>query len=215
MRRAESPDNATMPSVQTAEPFVVKRRGLGTTKTVLYLGTVLFALMVLLTVLCVVVQLIRGEPVRDPLEAIWLSFGGTPLIFAVGLPVLLAVGAVTTIEERRESDSDDVLLSIDAAGIHLGGEQRRMIAWPDVHGVCRVERHEVNAEGDEVWEPYLVVLVHDETSLARSSRTWGPSCRWPGTVEILGRPLPYDDLVAAVARYAPDVTVTDRGRALD
>jgi len=38
-----------MPPVQTAESFVVKRRGLGTTKTVLYLGTLLFGLMVLLT----------------------------------------------------------------------------------------------------------------------------------------------------------------------
>src|SRR3954452_13482593 len=103
-----------MPSVHAAEPFVVRRRGLGTTKTVLYLGTLLFALMVLLTVLCVVVQLVRGEPVRAPLEAIWLSFGGTPLIFALGLPVLLLVGAVTTLEERREAGSDDVLLSIDA-----------------------------------------------------------------------------------------------------
>ena len=53
MRCAESPDNAGMSSVRSAEPFVVKRRGLGTTRTALYLGTLLFGLMVLLTVLLV------------------------------------------------------------------------------------------------------------------------------------------------------------------
>ena len=96
--------------LQSTEPFVVKRRGLGTTKTALYLGTLLFGLMVLLITL-VVIQSIRGGPIREPLEAVWLSWGGMPLIFAVGLPILLLVGAVTAFEERRESDDDDVLLT--------------------------------------------------------------------------------------------------------
>src|ERR671936_775900 len=103
VRRAESPDNAGMPATQTTEPFVVKRRGLGTTRTMLYVGTVLFGL-------------IKHEPVREPLETLWLSWGGMPLIFAVGLPVLLLVGLVTTAEERHEPDQDDVLLSINETG---------------------------------------------------------------------------------------------------
>ena len=215
VRTADAADNAAMPPAQTAEPFVVKRRSLGTTRTTLYLGSLLFGLMVLFTLLCVVVQLIRGEPIREPLEAVWLSWGGMPLIFAVGLPVLLLVGLVTTAEERHEGDQDDVLLSINETGVYLGGEQPRTIPWSDVHGICRVERRGVNSEGEDAWHPYLVVLRYDGDALPRSSKAWGPSKQWPGTVEILGRPLPYDDLVAAVARYAPHVQVTDRGRVTD
>jgi hypothetical protein len=150
----------------------VKRRGLGTTKTALYFGTLLFGLMVLLTVVMVVAQLVKGESVREPLEAVWLSWGGMPLIFAVGLPVLLLVGAVTAFEESREADDEDVLLTIDDTGIHLGGEQPRTIPWPEVRGVCRIERHDVNAEGGESWHPYLVVLLHDDDSLPRNSKLW-------------------------------------------
>ena len=159
--------------------------------------------MILLTVLCVVVALVRGEPIREPLEAVWLSWGGMPLIFAVGLPVLLLVGLVTTSEERHQGEQDDVLLSINEAGVYLGGEQPRTIPWSDVHGICRVERHEVNSECEEAWHPYLVVLRYDGDALPPSSKAWGPSDQWPGTVEILGRPLPYDDLVTAVARTPP------------
>jgi hypothetical protein len=204
-----------MPSAQATEPFVVKRHGLGTTKTALALGAVVFGLMVALTLAIVVVQAIRGASIRDPLEAVWLGWGGTPLIFAVGLPVLLLVGLITAYEERREDDSDDVLLTVDAAGIHFGGEQLRTIPWTEIRGVCRVERHEVNDEGEEIWEPRLVVMLLDETALPRSSKAWGPSCPWPGTHEILGRTLEYDDLAAAVARYAPHLPVTDRGRVPD
>lgn len=212
MRTADAPDNARMPPAQTTEPFVVKRRGLGTTKTMLYFGTLLFGLMVLLTALMVVTQLVRGRSAREPLEAVWLSWGGMPLIFAVGLPVLLLVGAVTAFEESREADDEDVLLAIDETGIYLGGEQPRTIPWAEVRGVCRIERHDVNSEGGESWDPYLVVLLHDDDSLPRNSKAWGPSRPWPGTFEVLGRELPYDDLVTAVARYAPTVQVTNRGR---
>lgn len=215
VRTADAPDNAGMPPEQTTEPFVVKRRGLGTTKTTLLFGTVLFGLMVLITVLCAVVQLIRGESIRAPLEAIWLSWGGMPLIFAVGLPILLLVGAVTAFEESREADEEDVLLSIDETGIYLGGDQPLRVPWSQVHGICRIERRQDNGEGGEWWEPYLVVLLHDDDSLARNSKSWGPSRPWPGTFEVLGRELPYDDLVAAVARYAPHIQVTDRGRVPD
>lgn len=215
MRTADRPDNAGMASAETTEPFVVKRSGLGTTRTMLYLGSLVFGLMILLTVLCVVVALVRGEPIREPLEAVWLAWGGMPLIFAVGLPVLLLVGLVTTAEERHQGEPDDVLLSINEAGVYLGGEQPRTIPWSDVHGICRVERHEVNSECEEVWHPYLVVLRYDGDALPPSSKAWGPSEQWPGTVEILGRPLPYEDLVTAVARYAPHVQVTDRGRVPD
>ncbi|MEU4602271.1 hypothetical protein AB0F43_04750 [Kribbella sp. NPDC023972] len=214
VRTADAPDNAGMPPEQAAEPFVVKRRGLGTTKTALYFGTLLFGLMVLLTVVMVVVQLLKGGSVREPLETVWLSWGGMPLIFAVGLPVLLLVGVVTAFEESREADDEDVLLTIDETGIYLGGEQPRTIPWPAVRGVCRIERHDVNPEG-ESWDPYLVVLLHDDDSLPRNSKAWGPSCPWPGTFELLGRELPYDDLAAAVTRYAPHVQVTDRGRVPD
>jgi len=215
VRRADAADNAGMPPAQTTEPFIVKRRGLGTTRTMLYLGSLVFGLMILLTVLCVVVAVVRDEPVREPLEAVWLSLGGMPLIFAVGLPVLLLVGLVTTAEERHEGEQDDVLLSINETGVYLGGEQPRTIPWSDVHGICRVERREVNSEGEEAWHPYLVVLRYDGDALPRSSKAWGPSKEWPGTVEILGRPLPYDDLVAAVAHHAPHVQVTNRGRVPD
>ena len=109
---------------------MVKRRGLGTTKTALYLGTLLFGLMVLLTVLLVVIQSIRGGPIREPLEAVWLSWGGMPLIFAVGLPILLLVGAVTAFEERRESDDDDVLLTVDDAASTWAASSRRRSRGP-------------------------------------------------------------------------------------
>jgi hypothetical protein len=212
VRTADAADNAAMPPAQTTEPFVVRRRGLGTTKTTLFFGTLLFAAMILFTLLCVVVQLIRHEPIREPLEAVWLSWGGMPLIFAVGLPVLLLLGAITNLEERREADEEDVLLSLDETGVYLGGEQPVTIPWAEVRGICRIERHEVNTDGGEWWEPHLVVLLHDDDSLGRNSKTWGPSRPWPGCLEVLGRELPYDDLVAAVARYAPHVQVTDRGR---
>jgi hypothetical protein len=212
VRSADSIDNADMPPVQTTTPFVVKRRGLGTTKTALYLGTMLFGLMVLLTVLLVVIQAARGRSIREPLEAVWLSWGGMPLIFAVGLPILLLVGAITAFEESREADDDDVLLSVDQTGIYLGGEQPQTIPWADVHGVCRVERPYDNGAGGEGWHPYLIVLRYDDDALPRSTKTWGPSRPWPGTFEILGRPLPFEDLEAAVLRCAPQVAVTDRGR---
>ncbi|MEV5967359.1 hypothetical protein AB0L70_36660 [Kribbella sp. NPDC051952] len=203
-----------MPSAQTTEPFVVMRRGLGTTKTVLYLGTLLFALMVLLTVLLIVIQSIRGGPIREPLEAVWLAWGGMPLIFAVGLPILLLVGAITAFEERREADNDDVLLTVDRTGIYLGGEQPQTIPWSDVRGVCRVERHDDNSI-DESWHPYLIVLRYTDDALPRNSKAWGPSCPWPGTYEILGRPLPFADLAAAITRNAPQIVLTDRGRLPD
>jgi hypothetical protein len=204
-----------MPSAQTTEPFVVRRRGLGTTRTLLFVGTILFGLEILLTLVCVVVALVNGDPVRRPLEAVWLSWGGTPLIFAVGLPVLLLVGLVTTAEERHAHDADDVLLTIDATGIQFGGDQPRTIPWADVHGICRIQRREVTSDGDEVWHPHLVVLRYDDDALPRSSKSWGPFFNDPATTEILSRSLPYDDLVAAVARYAPHVRVTDRGRVPD
>ncbi|MFI5693451.1 hypothetical protein ACIA58_16510 [Kribbella sp. NPDC051586] len=207
---------ARMPSAQQlSEPFVVKRHGLGTTTTALALGTVVFGVMVALTLGIVVVQAIRGASVREPLEAVWLAWGGTPLILGVGLPILLLVGAITALEERREEDDDDVLLTVDDAGIYLGGEQPRTIPWGQIRGVCRLERHEVNGEGDEIWEPRLVVMLLDESALPRSTRAWGPSCPWPGTHEILGRPLQYDALANAVAQRAPHVQVTNRGRVSD
>jgi hypothetical protein len=205
-------DNARMPSAQTTQPFVVKRHGLGTTKTALYLGTLVFGLMVLVTLLIVVVQSLRGGSIREPLESVWLSWGGTPLILAVGLPILLVVGAITALEERREADNEDVLLTVDDAGIHLGGEQPRTVPWQDVRGVCRLERQEVNGEGEETWKPRLVVMLLDEDVLPRSPKAWGPSCPWPGSREVLGRTLSYDQLVTAVAQRAPHVRVTDRGR---
>jgi hypothetical protein len=211
----DRPDNAGMPPVQTTEPFVVKRRGLGTTKTVLYLGTLVFGLMVLLTLGIVVIQLIRGASIREPLEAVWLSWGGMPLIFAVGLPILLLVGAITALEERREADDEDVLLTVDDTGIYLGGEQPQTIPWSEVHGVCRAERHFDNGDGGESWHPYLIVLRYDDDALPRSSKAWGPCRPWPGTFEVLGRPLPFDDLAAAVRRCAPGVEVTDRGHVPD
>lgn len=204
-----------MPPVHTTEPFVVKRRGLGTTKTMLLLCAVLFVVEVVLTLLCVVAALIKDIPIRQPLEQLWLSWGGMPLIFALGVPFLLLIGAITAFEERQHADENDVLLSIDETGIHLGGDPVRTIAWADVRGVCRIERHDSNTDGGEWWEPHLVVLLHDDNSLPRNSKRWGPSCPWPGAHEILGKSLPYDDLVAAVARYAPGVPVTDRGRVPD
>lgn len=200
-----------MPSAQITEPFVVKRHGLGTTKTALALGTVVFGVMVALTLAIVVVQAIRGASIREPLEAVWLGWGGTPLIFAVGLPILLVVGAITALEERREEDVDDVLLTVDDAGIYLGGEQPRTIPWGEVRGVCRLERQ----ESEETWEPRLVVMLVDEDALPRSSKAWGPSCPWPGAHEILARSLPYDDLVTAIAQRAPHIHVTNRGRVED
>lgn len=201
-----------MPSAQLSEPFVVKRHGIGTTKTALAIGTVVFGLMVALTVAIVLVQAIRGGSIRASLESVWLSWGGTPLIFAVGLPILLLVGAITAIEEGREDDADDVLLTVDDAGISLGGEQPRTIPWAEVRGICRVERQGVNSEGEETWEPRLVVMLLDEAALPRNTKAWGPSCPWPGTHEILARSLPYDELVTAVAQRAPHIPVTNRGR---
>lgn len=201
-----------MPSAQITEPFVVKRHGLGTTKTALALGTVVFGVMVALTLAIVVVQAIRGASIREPLEAVWLGWGGTPLIFAVGLPILLVVGAITALEERREEDDvEDVLLTVDDDGIYLGGEQPRTIPWAEVRGVCRLERH----ENEETWEPRLVVMLVDENALPRSTKAWGPSCPWPGSHEILARSLPYDDLVTAIAQHAPHIHVTNRGRVED
>lgn len=204
-----------MPSAQLSQPFVVKRHGIGTTKTALAVGTVVFGLMVLLTAAIVVVQAIRGGSIRASLESVWLSWGGTPLIFAVGLPILLLVGAITAIEERHEEDADDVLLTVDDAGISLGGEQPRTIPWAEVRGICRLERQEVNGEGEETWEPRLVVMLLDDDALPRSTKAWGPSCSWPGTHEILARSLPYDELVTAVAQRAPHIPVTNRGRIED
>jgi hypothetical protein len=201
-----------MPDTITTPPFVVRRRGLGATTTTLYLGTLVFALMVLLTLVCVVVALVKGEPVRGPLEAVWLSWSGMPLIFAVGLPVLLLVGAISTRESPDEGDSDDVQLTIDDEGVYLGGDQARRLPWSQVQGICRVERRHDDGEGGESWEPHLIVMTCPETELDRVSRAWGPSCHWPGTYEILGRPLAFEALVTAVREHAPHIPVTDRGR---
>ncbi|GAA0589807.1 hypothetical protein HPO96_03955 [Kribbella sandramycini] len=203
-----------MPPEPQAEPFVVRRRGLGSTRTLLYVCALLVAAEVLVTLIGVVVALTRGVPIRQPLETIWLSWGGSPLIFALGMPFLLLIGAITALEERQEADTDDVLLSIDVRGIHLGGDHARTVPWSDVRGICRVERHGPTGDS-EWWEPYLVVLLHDDETLPHSSKAWGPSRPWPGAHEILGRALPYDELVAAVARHAPHIPVTDRGHVPD
>ncbi len=203
-----------MPPDQSVEPFVVKRHGLGTTKTMLLFCALLVGAEVLITLLAVVIARAQGDSVRDALETIWLSWGGSPLIFALGMPFLLAIGAITALEERQQADEDDVLLSIDAVGVHLGGAQPRTVGWDEVRGICRIERPLGSSEDDE-WEPYLVVLLHDDETLPRSSKAWGPSRPWPGAHEVIGRAMPYDDLVAAVAQYAPDIPVTDRGRVPD
>ncbi|MFK4086436.1 hypothetical protein ACI2LF_20160 [Kribbella sp. NPDC020789] len=195
---------------ETVEPFVVKRHGLGTTKTMLLFCALVVGVAVLITVLAAVIAAAQGKSVRGPLETIWLSWGGSPLIFALGMPFLLLIGAITALEERQQADEDDVLLSIDAVGVHLGGSQPRTVGWAEVRGICRIERPVGSAE-DEEWEPYLVVLLHDEDALPRSSKAWGPSRPWPGSHQVIGRAMPYDDLVAAVARYAPGIPVTDRG----
>jgi hypothetical protein len=196
----------------TTEPFVVRRTGLGTTLSILYFGALLVGLEILLTVAAVLLALFRHIPVRQPLEAIWLSWAGTPLIFAIGLPILLLVGAITTAESRREADSDDVLLCVDADRVYLGGDQPQILPWDQVHGICRVERHWVNTEGGEGWYPYLIVMTRPEDELDRSSKAWGPSRSWPGTNEIMGKKLDFDVLVEAVKRHAPHIPVTDRGR---
>ena len=199
----------------TTEPFVVRRTGLGTTLSILYLGGLLVAIEVLITVLVVVAALLRHESVREALETIWLSWLGMPLIFGIGLPILILVGAIETSESRRESDSDDVLLCIDSERVYLGGDQPQTLPWAQVHGICRVERHEVNTEGAETWDPHLIVMTHPENELARSTKSWGPSRHWPGTFELMGRPLDFDALVEAVHRHAPQIPVTDRGRVPD
>ena len=203
-----------MPPDQSVEPFVVKRHGLGTTKTMLLFCGLLVGAEILITVLAVVVARAQDNSARDALETIWLSWGGSPLIFALGMPFLLGIGAITALEERQQADEDDVLLSIDEVGVHLGGAQPRTVGWDEVRGICRIERSTGSGE-DEEWEPFLVVVLHDEQTLPRSSKAWGPSRPWPGSHEVIGRALPYDDLVAAVARYAPGIPVTDRGRVPD
>ncbi|NEA35769.1 hypothetical protein [Streptomyces sp. SID13031] len=199
----------------TTEPFVVRRTGLGTTTSILYLGGLLVALEVLLTLVCVVVALVRDEPVRGPLEAVWLSWSGMPLIFAIGLPILVLVGAITTTESRSESDSDDVLLCIDSERVYLGGDQPQTLPWDQVHGICRVERPEVDTvdtEGTESWSQHLIVITHPDSELTGSTKSWGPSRLWPGTFEVMGKPLDFDALAEAVKRHAPHIPVTDRGR---
>jgi hypothetical protein len=193
----------------TTEPFVVRRTGLGTTLSTLYFGALLVALEILLTVGAVVWALVTDSPMRRPLEAIWLSWGGAPLIFAVGLPILILVGAITTAESRRESDSDDVLLCLDDDRVYLGGDQPQTLPWDEVHEICRVERHWDHGEDGEGWDPYLVVITHPE---AGNPKSWGPSRHWPGTKAVMGRPLDFDALLDAVKRYAPQIPVTDRGR---
>ncbi|ADB31437.1 hypothetical protein Kfla_2362 [Kribbella flavida DSM 17836] len=201
-----------MPQTETdaAQSFVVRRSRWETSVGLLYLGLVVFGLMVLLTIGCVVFALVRDEPVRGPLEAVWLSLGGMPLIFAVGLPVLLGVGWVTTAESRHEDDSEDVLLALDSEGVYLGGDQPHQLPWDQVHGICRVERRDVGPDGDEAWHAHLIVLKHPDAELPRLSKNWGPSCDWPGG--LLTKTLSFAELEAAVARYAPHVAVTDRGR---
>ena len=135
-----------------------------------------------------------------------------PLIFAVGLPILLLVGAVTAFEERRESDDDDVLLTVDD-GIYLGGEQPQTIPWSEVHGLCRVERHDDNGES-ESWHPYLIVLRYDDDALPRSSKAWGPSRPWPGTSESSAGRF-RSTTCARRSGGAPPIEVTDRGRVPD
>jgi hypothetical protein len=196
----------------TTEPFVVRRTGLGTTLSILYFGALIFALEILLTVAAVLWALARNSPVRTPLEAIWLSWGGAPLIFAIGLPILTLVGAITTAESRREADSDDVLLCLASDRVYLGGEQPQTLPWDEVHGICRVERHWENSEGSEGWEPYLIVMTCPENDLPRSTKSWGPSRHWPGTTTIMGQKLDFDVLTEAVKRFAPHIPVTDRGR---
>jgi hypothetical protein len=196
----------------TTEPFVVRRTGLGSTLSILYFGALLVALEILLTVGAVLWAVASDTPMRTPLEAIWLSWGGAPLIFAIGLPILILVGAITTAESRRESDSDDVLLCLDRDRVYLGGDQPQNLPWHEVHGICRVERHWDNGEDGEGWDPYLIVLTHPEHELPRSPRSWGPSRRWPGSKAVLGKPLDFDVLLDAVKRYAPHIPVTDRGR---
>jgi hypothetical protein len=55
-------------------------------------------------------------------------------------------------------------------------------------------------------------MLVDEKALPRSPKTWGPSCPWPGTHDLLSRPLPYEALATAVAAHAPHIPVTNRGR---
>ncbi|ONI76611.1 hypothetical protein BWI15_04750 [Kribbella sp. ALI-6-A] len=201
---------------QTEPPpsFVVRRSRWESPVGLLYVGLVVFGLMVALTIGCVVYALATDQPIRGPLEAVWLSLGGMPLIFAVGLPVLLGVGWVTTAESRHEDDGEEILLAIDADGVYLGGDQPQKLPWDQVHGICRVERREVHGEEeDETWSSYLVVQKVPDAELPKLSKNWGPSCDWPGG--LLTRTLSFEELESAVRRYAPHVAVTDRGRVPD
>ncbi|WP_170284721.1 hypothetical protein [Kribbella amoyensis] len=200
-------------SEESTRPFVVRRQRWETTSFILYAGVVVFALMLLLTLGCVVVAWARDESPRGPLEAVWLSFGGMPLIFAVGLPVLLGVGFVTTAEARRESGDEDVLLMIEDDGVYLGGDRPQRLPWSDVHGICRVERRDVDGDGEETWHAHVVVLRHPDSALPKLSKNWGPSCDWPEG--LLAKHLTFEELTAAVHEHAPHVAVTDRGRVLD
>ncbi|GAA0944973.1 hypothetical protein GCM10009554_39510 [Kribbella koreensis] len=193
----------------TTEPFVVRRTGLGTTLSILYFGALLVALEILLTVGAVLWAVLNDSPMRTPLEAIWLAWGGAPLIFAIGLPILILVGAITTAESRHESDSDDVLLCLDSNRVYLGGDQPQTLHWGEVHEICRVERHWDHGEDGEGWEPHLIVITHPD---AAGPKSWGPSRQWPGTHAVMGKPLDFDALREAVKRYAPHIPVTDRGR---
>jgi hypothetical protein len=213
VRDPGSAHNAVMTKTEPPPSFVVRKSRWESTAGLLYVGLVVFALMILLTIGCVVVALARNEPIREPLETVWLSFGGTPLIFAVGLPVLLGVGWVTTAESRHEADGEEILLAIDSEGVYLGGDRPQKLPWDQVHGICRVERREVHGEDDETWSSYLIVQKVPDAELPKLSKNWGPSCDWPGS--LLTRTLPFDELEAAVRRYAPHVAVNDRGRVPD
>ena len=63
-------DNADMPDTTTAEPFVVRKRRFETTTTILYLGGLVFALMVLVTIACVTEATRKG---KDRLRSVALT----------------------------------------------------------------------------------------------------------------------------------------------
>ena len=121
----------------------------------------------------------QGGPVREALETVWLVWGGMPADLRArdAVPAPGSARSPPRSRNGREADEEDVLLSVDEAGVL--SRRRTTADDPVVRRPRPVPGRAPRRHRRRSWHPYLIVLRYDDDALPRNSKAWGPSVRGP------------------------------------